>query len=85
MTPLTQAVAELRLAVAAIERRELPPGASYSDLQDLRTEALAELLDAMDRIDPALGTRVHMVLYPRVNALASGGQLGAKATPELRA
>ena len=85
MTPITQAVAELRLTVAYIERRELPPGASHSDLQDLRTEALAELLDALDRIDPALGTRVHMVPYPRVNALASGGQLGAQATPELRA
>ena len=85
MTPLTEAVVELRLAVAAIERRELPPGASLGDLQDLRTEDLAELLDALDRIDPALGTRVHMVLYPRVDSLVSGGQLGAKAATERRA
>lgn len=81
MTSLNDAVLELRLAVAQIAQRELPPGAKYAEREDLRTEALVTLLDALDRIDPGLGELAMAVLYPGVaapDALVSGGQLGRR-------
>ena len=79
MIPIPEAVTELRLVVDALAvqaRRIAHP--SYGDLQDLRTEALGELCDALDRLDPHLGTCLHLLLYPRLDALALGGDLGRR-------
>lgn len=76
MKPINECVAELRLAVLYIERNELPPGASFYDRMDLHTLALTTLLEALDSIDPGLGTRLMSVLYPRSDALVLGGDLG---------
>lgn len=77
MTPFPEAVTELRLVVdgVAVQARRLAHP-SFSDMQDLRTEALGALMDAMDRADPGLGTRLQLLLYPRLDALAAGAELG---------
>ena len=85
MTPLCETVTELRIVVDATAvraRRVAHP--SWGDLQDLRTEALAELCDAMDRIDCGLGTRLQFLLYPRLDGLALGAETGRKGDAERR-
>lgn len=67
MTPLSHAATELRLAVERAEARAdaLARGAN---LEDFRTETLSDLMDAMDRVDMGLGTRLMLVLYPHADA-----------------
>jgi hypothetical protein len=73
---------ELRLAAMRIERLaerfEARPHRRHGDLADLRTDALGELLEALDRIEPGLGQRVHLLLYPGADALLRGGEIGRK-------
>lgn len=71
MTPLTLPQLELRLAVQKAETRAagLRAGASHPDLEDHRTEAVADLLDAIDRIDCGLGTRMLLAMYPKACAM----------------
>jgi hypothetical protein len=66
--PLQSAVTDLRIAVEKIERllAALPHDASHNDLEDHRTECVAELLDAMDKVSPGLGTRAQAAMYPGV-------------------
>lgn len=68
MIPLSEAVLELRLVVAQAE--DLAPGlcASHGHLEDFRTETYAHLMDALDRVDPGLGTRLLLALYPHADA-----------------
>ena len=73
MTPLTEAVTELRLVVDRAEARAVGfPGFRINQrplcFEDLRTETVADLMDAMDRIEPGLGTRLQLVLYPHCDA-----------------
>ena len=67
MSPLPEAVTELRLVVdrAANGIATLRRGQS---VEDFRTETIADLLDAMDRIDPYLGTKLMLVIYPHADA-----------------
>lgn len=73
MTPLSEAATELRLVVDRAEARAVGfPGfrinAKPLCAQDFRIEIVADLLDAMDRIEPGLGTRLLLVLYPHCDA-----------------
>lgn len=78
MTPLSEAVTELRMVVDRAEALaySAPPAGCTpyrintrpTSLEDLRTETVASLLDAMDRIDSGLGTRLMLVLYPHCDA-----------------
>jgi hypothetical protein len=80
MDAVSPELRELRLATMRIERLadayEARPHRRHGDLEDLRTDALGELLEAMDRIDPGMGQRVHLLLYP--DALLRGGEIGRK-------
>jgi hypothetical protein len=64
--PLQSAVTDLRIAVEKIERlvAALPHDASHQDLEDHRTECVAEILDALDQVSPGLGTRAQAAMYP---------------------
>ena len=73
MAPLSAAVTELRLVVGRAEARAVGhPGFRINErpvcAEDLRTETVADLLDAMDRIEPGLGTRLQLVMYPHCDA-----------------
>lgn len=54
--------AELALA-------KLGPQPRHSDLEDHRTAVLGELLDAFDRAEPGLGTRLMLAMYPNANGV----------------
>lgn len=71
--PLTPTVVELRLVAqqAAASLAALGPAPTASDLEDHRTAVMGELLDALDRVDCGLGTRLMLVLYPNTNGLMS--------------
>jgi hypothetical protein len=69
MPPIEHLV-ELRVAVKRAEARRERLGAAsqFGDSEDLRTETICEVVEAIDRIDPGLGTRLLMALYPRADA-----------------
>lgn len=67
MTPLSEAATELRLVVQRAEDRADRKAPELCH-EDLRTETLGDLMDAMDRIDMGLGTRLMLVLYPHTDA-----------------
>lgn len=71
MLPLTEAVIEVRIVAHNAERALANLGTSpkHGDLEDHRTAALCELLDAFDRLDPGLGTRLMLALYPGTNGM----------------
>ena len=48
-------------------------------LEDARTEALSEIFELLDRVEPGEGTRVFLALYPGADKLLSGGELGRRA------
>ncbi len=70
MPPLEHLV-ELRVAVKRAERRQAESAAGHITVspEDLRTQAIGELLDAIDRIDPGLGTRLLLAMYPTAHAM----------------
>jgi hypothetical protein len=76
MAPINRAAERIAQRAADLEARSPEP--ALGDLQDQRTEALAELLDALDALEPGLGQRLHLVLYPGADALRSGGELGRR-------
>lgn|GEM_PF-5397198 len=71
MTPLSEAVMELRLVAqqAAASLAALGPAPSAAALEDHRSAVMGELLDALDRADSGLGTRLMLALYPNTNGL----------------
>lgn len=75
MTPVTPVVAELQLIVAHAERRAaevmhqltlLPPSTHPAHLTDHRTAVAGDIADALDRIEPLLGSRWMQALYPEI-------------------
>lgn len=77
MTPLNQARTELRLAVLQAEGRahgwaELPTAQECgydvyaARAEDHRVAVLGDVADALDRIDPGLGSRLMQALYPEL-------------------
>lgn len=71
-----EAVSELRRVVRQVEsltRRDR--GTVHED--DLRAEAFAMLMDAMDRVERGLGTRLMHALYPHTCAPQDADWLGA--------
>jgi hypothetical protein len=82
MKPYTEAAAELRLLVQRTEERlasaarepaRLAPDSAHHQAEDLRTEAIGELFDTLDRIDCGLGTRLMLAMYPHCDAQAAWG------------
>jgi hypothetical protein len=78
MSPLTTAHAELQIAVArAMARADtvrgrlsaLPPSTHPAELHDHRTAVAGDMADALDRIEPGLGTRWMQAAYPEVNLI----------------
>lgn len=75
MTPLSVAHTELRLYVAQVEsahraleraialRQAAGEPAPFDAWEDLRTAALAQLWETLDRIEPGLGLRLMKALY----------------------
>lgn len=68
MTPLSEAVIELRLVVSRAEASAPPASASHDQFVDFRTATVADLMDAMDRFDTGLGTRLLLAMYPHANS-----------------
>lgn len=75
MSPITTAHAELQIATTrALQRAEevkgrlscLPPSTHPAELHDHRTAVAGDMADALDRIEPGLGTRWMQALYPEV-------------------
>lgn len=73
MISFTAPQLELRVLVSRAEQlaAALPPGASHAEMNDHRAVILGELLDAIDRIDRGAGTRLHLAMHPKANALTS--------------
>lgn len=71
MTPLTEAVIELRIVATKAEQAaaRLGPTPRRGDIEDHRTAVTAELLDACDRFDPGLGTQLMLAMYPHTNGV----------------
>lgn len=71
MMPFDAAVMELRLATQKAETAASAASiaqASHADMEDHRAAVLGDLLDAIDRIDHGLGSRLLRAMYPRVTA-----------------
>lgn len=71
MSPFTDPVLELRLVAHKAETAASAASmaqASHADMEDHRAAVLGDLLDAIDRIDPGLGSRLLRAMYPRVCA-----------------
>ena len=77
MTPLTNAVAELMLAIDTAEGRGVAallrsanevgsgqPLFAYGVLEDHRVEVAGDLADALDRIQAGLGARFMQAMFP---------------------
>jgi hypothetical protein len=76
MTSLTPTHAELAIAVAQAEVRAAEvklqlegqlPSRRQAHLHDHRTAVAGDIADALDRIEPQLGTRWMQAMYPEVN------------------
>ena len=76
MSPLQSVVIRTKERADQLDRIG---GQNFGDLQDLRTEALVGLMDALDELDPGLGLIMHMALYPGADALRTGAELGRRA------
>lgn len=76
MQPYTDPVLELRLVVQKAEAKAaaLPEQPSHGQFEDHRTEVIGELLEALDRIDRSLGTRLMLAMYPKSSGLAAYGE-----------
>jgi hypothetical protein len=81
IAPLKAAALRVMQRAAALEAEHPGSMPSLADLQDLRTEALSELMDALDALEPGLGQRLHLLLYPGADALRNGAELGHRAVP----
>ena len=68
MTPLTEAVTELRLVVAHAEGSQPAVGATHHQLEDFRADTIGNLVEALDNVDTGLGTRLLLAMYPHANA-----------------
>lgn len=72
MTPHTQLVAELLLVADKADMkaahlratRDAGGNVPYGVTEDHRTEMLGDLLDAIDRGHPGLGTRLQTAMHP---------------------
>lgn len=69
-TELQIAVLDITHRSRLLAARPVPP--TYDDWCDHRTESIAHLLDAIDRIEPGLGTRLMFALYPKSNRITDG-------------
>lgn len=71
MTPLTEAVIELRLVAHKAQQSAASLGQAprRGDIEDHRTAVMAELFDACDRFDPGLGTALMLAMYPHTNGV----------------
>ena len=82
MTPIHQAIAELRLVVGQAERRAIGaraevlgsqgPDAARHALEDLHAAIHGDLCDALDRIDSGLGTKLFTALHGDVALVGEG-------------
>lgn len=77
MTPHNQLVAELLLVAEAAEAkaqgiRATPGKLPFGAAEDHSAEVMGDLLDAIDRVQPGLGTRLHLAM----NLLSTEGELG---------
>ena len=84
MNPVSESVIELRLVVERAEHRAAgTPAFDHSkplaSLEDLRTETVADLMDAMDRLDTGLGTRLMLALYPQTDAQYAASVAGERS------
>ena len=73
MTPHNQLVAYLLLVAEAAEAkaqgiRAIPGKPPFGTAEDHSAEVMGNLLDAIDRVQPGLGTRLHLAM----NLLSSG-------------
>lgn len=68
MTPLTEAMTELRLVVARAEQNRAANDASFATFEDKRIKTMADLFDALDRVETGLGTRLMLAMYPATDA-----------------
>ena len=81
MQPYTDPVLELRLVVMEAEARAaslLPANATHPQMEDHRTELIGELLEALDRIDRGLGTRLMLAMYPKASAMNQAAAAGER-------
>lgn len=75
MSPFTDPALELRLVAQKAERAAQAVSlgqASHLDLEDHRTAVLGDLLDAVDRIEPGLGSRLLHAMYPGIRTVEHG-------------
>lgn len=77
MTEATGAHVELRVLVQRAEDKSPGIAASHGDLEDFRTSVAADLMDALDRMEVGLGTRLMLALYPRSLNDATDFQMAA--------
>ena len=68
MTPLSEAVTELRLVVAHAEDMAPGPSAGHAHLEDFRADTIGNLVEALDNVDQGLGTRLLCVMYTHADA-----------------
>lgn len=83
MIDASLALLELRMEVQRAEAaaKRLPFPAKHDQYEDHRTDIIGELLGALDRIDPGLGTRLQQALYPRSAAHLSS-QAASRRVPK---
>ena len=65
MTTMSHAVMEMRQVVARAEARLKTRKEVCAE--DHRTETVGDLMEALDRVDPGLGQRLLVAMYPRAS------------------
>lgn len=80
IAPLDAAMLRIAARANTLAARNISNGSAlkYSDLEDLRTDAIGELVEALDAIRPGMGSALHARLYPRADALVRDAELGRK-------
>jgi hypothetical protein len=92
MSPPTPAQTELRLAIANAEklsakaRQRLAEGAREDHtLSDLATDVTGHLADALNNIDPGLGSRLMVLMHPHLKYSLHAYELDAAANEQAAA
>lgn len=65
--------AEVRAASCTKQLAQLPPSQHQAHLHDHRTAVAGDIADALDRIEPELGTRLMQAFYPEANLSEAWG------------
>lgn len=71
--------ADVKGQLEAWATRSVERAFSLGCLEDARTESMGDLFDVLDAIEPGVGTRVFLALYPGADKLLSGTELGRRA------